>query len=87
MNSIEAMSMGIVCCTNMDEQYQKFMPNHPFVHVIPETLEAELIKLIETPNDIIKKSKIARKWVKEYHSLNEVGNQLYKYYQESGLKV
>jgi len=87
MNSIEAMSLGTVCCTNMDEQYQNFMPNHPFVHVTPKTLEAELINLIENPNDIIKKSKNARKWAMKHHSLYEVGNQLYKYYQESGLKV
>ena len=85
MNSIEAMSLGTVCCTNMDDQYQDFMPDHPFVHVTPETLETELVKLIEAPNDIIKKSKNARQWVMDHHSLKEVGNQLYKYYRESGI--
>jgi glycosyltransferase involved in cell wall biosynthesis len=86
MNSIEAMSLGTVCCTNMDEQYQEFMPDHPFVHVTPDTLVEELIKLIETPNNIIEKSKIARKWVEKHHSLKMVGNELYKYYRDSGLK-
>jgi hypothetical protein len=86
MNSIEAMSMGTVCCTNMDEQYQNFMPDHPFVHITPETLLLELNKLIETPNDIKKKSKNARQWVIKYHSLNAVGNQLYRHYRECGIE-
>ena len=86
MNSIETMSMGTVCCTNMDDQYQKYMPDHPFVHITPETLWSELKKLIEAPNDIIKKSKNARKWVVKYHSLNAVGNQLYRYYRECGIE-
>jgi len=85
MNSIEAMSMGTICCTNMDDIYQKYMPDHPFIHVTPKSLKHELIKLITTPDSIIEKSNNARKWVEKYHSLNTVGNQLYNYYRESGI--
>jgi len=85
MNSIEAMSMGTVCCTNIDDMYEKFMPGHPFVHITPKTLKSELEKLIASPNDIITKSKNARKWVEKYHNSKMVGDQLYKHYQKSGI--
>ncbi len=85
MNSIEAMAMGAVCLTNMDEQYQKFMPDHPFVHVTPQTLESELERLIQTPELIREKKLISRQWVEKYHSLDAVGDQLYAYYRQLGI--
>ncbi|NOZ07538.1 MAG: glycosyltransferase [FCB group bacterium] len=85
MNSIEAMATGAVCLTNMDADYQKFMPDHPFVHVTPETLETELIRLIESPDTLHKKKQISRSWVEKYHSLEAVGNQLYAYYRQIGM--
>jgi len=86
MNSIEAMSMGKVCCVNIDNNYKSFIPDHPFVHVTPNTLKRELIKLIKSPYEIVRKGKKARKWVEAHHSLEMVGNQLYNYYRESGVQ-
>lgn len=87
MNSIEAMAAGAVCLTNMDADYQKFMPDHPFVHVTPETLETKLRGLIESPDTLREKKQISRDWVVKYHSLEAVGDQLYAHYNQMGIPV
>lgn len=85
MNSIEAMSMGQVSFTFMDDQYQAFMPDHPFVHATPDTLESELQKLIQFPDRILELGQTARKWTEDHHSLKAVGDQLYEYYNTFGV--
>ncbi|NQU68398.1 MAG: hypothetical protein HQ510_10690 [Candidatus Marinimicrobia bacterium] len=87
MNSIEAMSMGLVCCTSMNAEWQQFVPEHPFIHVTSETLKTELIRLIEHPETITEKGRIGRDWVGRFHSLNSVGDQLYQYYQQLGISI
>ena len=86
MNSIEAMSMGQVCLANIDENYRAFMPDHPFVHVTPNSLKSKLKELISLPDEIISKGKTSRDWVEKHHSLEKVGDQLYNYYRESGVE-
>jgi len=47
MSSVEYLSLGIPVCTSMVPEMEKFMPDHPFIAVNPETLEEKLIELIE----------------------------------------
>ncbi len=85
MNSIESLSMGLACCTLMDEEYTRFMPHHPFINVNGNTLKQELIHLIEQPELIRRKGLYGREWVEKYHSLKAVGDQLYSVYHEMGV--
>ncbi len=87
MNSIEAMSMGLACCTSMNSEWQTFFPGHPFIQVTPRSLKTELIRLIDHPDIIIEKGQHARLWAEQYHSLNSVGDQLYQYYRQLGIPL
>ena len=82
MNSIEAMAMGQVCCANIDTEYQAFLPDHPFVHVTPESLETKLRELLADPKNLGRLAQRSKNWVGQRHSLQAVGDQLYQYYQE-----
>jgi glycosyltransferase involved in cell wall biosynthesis len=42
MSGVEYLSLGIPTCTRMNPGMQAFMPDHPFVAVTADTLEAEL---------------------------------------------
>ena len=86
MNSVEAMSMGLVCVTELIPKYEKFIPDHPFVNVTGESLYLTLKELVQDRNRIREIKKKSREWVKKYHSLNSVTIQLYRYYREIGLE-
>jgi len=85
MNSIEAMAMGLACCTSMDADYQAFMPDHPFVNVAPENLREQLTTLVENPDLIRERGRAARSWAETHHALDVVGDQLYGYYRQLGI--
>jgi len=85
MNSLEAMATGSACLCQIDEVYQRFMPDHPFIHVTPETLETQLIQLIEAPERIRTAAEKSYAWLRKTHDLNAVGDRLYNYYGELGL--
>ncbi|MFC1484453.1 glycosyltransferase [Candidatus Neomarinimicrobiota bacterium] len=87
MNSVEAMALGIACCTSMNAAYQAFMPDHPFVNVNPDNLLPKLTELIENPELIAEYGKKGRKWAEDQHSLKAVGKQLYGYYRQLGIEV
>jgi glycosyltransferase involved in cell wall biosynthesis len=85
MNSIEAMAMGSACLTLMDEEYEQFIPDHPFVNVNPENLELKLIQLIENPKKITEIAKQSYEWLKSTHGLQAVGDALYAHYKDLGI--
>ncbi|MCK4446795.1 MAG: glycosyltransferase, partial [Candidatus Marinimicrobia bacterium] len=88
MNSLEALSMGLVCVTYLNPTYENFIPDHPFVNAKTSNLKGKLIALIETPNLIRNKSIESRIWVEKYHDYRNVIKELYKYYEsELGLAI
>lgn len=56
MNSVEALSMGLCCATNLLPQYDSFLGQHPFVNINKETIYDDLVKLVEDKNAIKKKT-------------------------------
>ena len=40
MNSIEALSMGLCCLTEVIPKYEKFIPDHPFININEANIEA-----------------------------------------------
>jgi glycosyltransferase involved in cell wall biosynthesis len=85
MNSVEAMAMGLACCTRMNEAYVAFMPDHPFVNVTPGDLLEQLTRLVENPDHINEHGRAGKLWAETKHSLKAVGDQLYDYYSELGI--
>jgi glycosyltransferase involved in cell wall biosynthesis len=84
MNSLESLSMGIPTCTNMVPQYEKFLPDHPFINVNEGNLKANLLELIQNDQLRRKKALEGRAWVERHHDIRVVIKQLYDYYRKMG---
>ena len=85
MNSVESLSMGICTLTEMNDAYDSFIPDHPFVSIKEQTLESEIETLIRNRNRILEFGKKGREWVQKYHDIKQVSNTLYGYYKKIGL--
>ena len=85
MNSVESLSMGICTLTEMNDVYDSFIPDHPFVSIKEQTLESEIETLIRNRNRILEFGKKGREWVQKYHDIKQVSNTLYGYYKKIGL--
>ena len=44
MNSVESLSMGICTMTEINDSYNSFIPDHPFIAVTKDTLEDAIKK-------------------------------------------
>jgi len=62
------------------QEYQKFIPDHPFIMVTKESLEKNIILLIQNKKDLLRKKNNSREWVEKYHDITNVSNSLYSYY-------
>ena len=82
MNSVEALSMGLCCVTELVPQYKAFIPDHPFVSVNAETLNKTLEELLNNRERILEYKKRAREWVIKYHDINNTSKMLYDYYRK-----
>lgn len=86
MNSVEALAMGICTITEMNDSYQQFIPNHPFVHATKSSFDTVFKKLIQDKSLIQQKGIEAREWVVKYHDIHNVTQKLYEYYRTIGLE-
>jgi len=84
MNSVEALSMGVVCLTKMNREYNEFIPDHPFVHASVENLESTLLDLISDRDNLILQMGKSRDWVVKNHDVKNVTDKLYTYYSDKG---
>lgn len=85
MNSVESLSMGICTLAYLNDNYEQFIPDHPFVNATPKTLDTVLRNLVASPQTILQKKLESKAWVQKYHNLFSVGNTLYEYYQQFGM--
>jgi len=84
MNSVESLSMGICSCTNLIPEYEEFIPDHPFVNVNADTLDAQLNSLLDHPEIIRQKGSEGKTWVEKHHDISNVIKEVYKIYQREG---
>jgi hypothetical protein len=84
MNSVEALSMGLCCCTNLLPEYETFLGEHPFINVQGKSLYSDLISLVSDHKLIEQKQKDGRAWVEKTHDINAVMTSLYRIYQKMG---
>tara|TARA_Y100000590_G_scaffold356003_1_gene410004 strand:- start:300 stop:1382 length:1083 start_codon:yes stop_codon:yes gene_type:complete len=85
MSSIESLSMGICTLTEMNQTYQKFIPDHPFINIDSRSIISVIKSLVNDKNKIIEYGYKSRVWVKNYHDIKKVSKSLYKYYNSIGL--
>ena len=86
MNSIESLSMGICTLTEMNQSYEDFISDHPFVNVNEKSLESKLRGLIKEPDNILLRGSEGKTWVNKHHSIGKVADELYRYYSSIGIK-
>ncbi len=84
MNSVEGLSMGLCCVTELVPEYVQFIPDHPFVNVTADSLYGTLKGLLQNPQKILEYKKQGIGWVKKYHDLHQTADTLYDYYDERG---
>ena len=84
MNSVEALSMGVCCCTNLIPQYETFLGEHPFVNVHRDTLYEDLSSLVADPDRIRRKRQEGRAWVEKTHDITAVMRAVYGLYLRQG---
>ena len=82
MNSVESLAMGLVCLTELVEEYQKFIPDHPFIMITKRNLKKTIIELTKNKEFLIKKKIESSEWAKKYHGISSVAKSLYSYYEK-----
>ncbi|MBN2601784.1 MAG: glycosyltransferase family 1 protein, partial [Candidatus Marinimicrobia bacterium] len=85
MNSLESLSMGVASATYLNDTYEKFIPDHPFINIRPDNIREVLAHYIEHSELILQKGKEGRVWVEKYHDYRNVIQNLYEYYQQIGV--
>ena len=87
MNSIESLSMGICTLTEMNDNYNGFIPNHPFLNIDKDILEKTLRNLIQNRKKVTDLGTKGLDWVKTHHDIENVGDSLYSYYGSMELNI
>jgi len=87
MNSLEALSLGLVCVTYLNPTYEKFIPDHPFVNAGITNLKDTLLELIERPDRLPIRMTTSRNWVEKHHDFRNAVKELYRYYESLGVRV
>lgn len=87
MNSLEALSLGLVCVTYLNPTYEKFIPDHPFIIAGTTDLKNKLLELIGNPTDLPRRMAASRRWVEQRHDFRNVVQELYRYYETIGVRI
>jgi len=83
MSSIESLSMGLVCLTELVREYQDFIPDHPFINVKKQNLREKILDLINNQELLYNKKVKSREWVVKYHDISNVSKSLYSFYEKN----
>ena len=65
-----------------NEEYEKFIPDHPFLNINSTNLYDKLSALISDKNNIKLLKNKSIDWVKSTHDIHVVGESLYQYYEQ-----
>ncbi len=84
VNSLETLSMGIPTLTSFTPEFEKFLPDHPFIVVNEENLESKLEEVILNKELRRRKGYEGRKFVEKYHDAEKVVRSIYALYKEVG---
>ncbi len=84
MSGVESLAMGIPTITRMGPEMQAFVPDHPFIHATADTLEQELIRLVDDETYRAVKGREGRTWVTNTHDIRAVADRLVYYWKREG---
>ena len=81
MSSIEAMSLGLCCVTQINNQVNKLIPHHPFISINNGNLYEKLNSLIKNKVQLEQIKKDSYEWVKLNHDVKNVSKKIYEIYK------
>jgi glycosyltransferase involved in cell wall biosynthesis len=76
MNSLESLGMGIPTITYLNEDYEKFIPDHPFINASYKNIKEKLEELLKDEELRKNKGFYGRLWVEKYHDAQVVGRYI-----------
>ena len=83
---LETLAMGIPTITNMTKDYADWLPENPFVVANNfDELYKSLVELIDNESYRIENGEKGIDWVKKYHSIESVNEELKRLYKTSGI--
>ena len=80
MSSVEALAMGLCCATELNQEYEDFIPGHPFININEQNIYKKLSSIVSDPDMIGDIKQKSRSWVESKHDIHIVGEELYNYY-------
>lgn len=78
--SVEIMSMGKPVLCYIDEDLRKYRPDLPIINATPQTIEAELERLINNIEEREAISKSSIEYAKKYHDVEKIIDNLLEIY-------
>ncbi len=76
MNSMECLSMGIPTVTYMNPEYEKYIPDHPFINANLDNIEDVLVRVLTNPDILTLTGKRCREWVMDKHDYMKVSKEI-----------
>ncbi|MGQ9817005.1 MAG: hypothetical protein ACUVQ3_03520 [bacterium] len=83
-SGLEFLALGIPTITEIPEEYEYLLENHPFLNADKNNLEDVLYQLLTDPAMRAEKREQGLKWVKEFPNPGRVMNLIYKEYRRLG---
>lgn len=78
--SVELMSMGKPVLCYIDEDLKKYRPDLPIINANPNTIEAELERLINNAEQREAISKLSIEYARKYHDVEKIADELLELY-------
>lgn len=79
-NSLEAFALGLAVATEMNAQYEKFIPDHPFININKNNFKEKIIQVIEDRELLNRKKREGHEWLKKTHSAENTANKILEIY-------
>ena len=80
-NSREAFALGLAVASEMNEHYEKFIPDHPFININENNFKEKIIRVIEDRELLNSKKKEGHIWLKRTHSVENAVNTIIEIYK------
>ena len=79
-NSREALALGLAVASEMNEQCEKFLPDHPFININETNFKEKIIEVIEDKDLLNRKKREGHDWLKKTHSAENAANKILEIY-------
>ena len=84
VNSLESLSMGLPTITHLSDEYQEFIPDHPFILTDPEKLKNTIKEIVIDADMREQFSRRGKEWVTQKHDYRSVARFIHEQYAKNG---